>query len=146
VTEWLLIEADRRQHVREVLKPAVSSGAFVLCDRYSDSTEAYQRAGRGLDSKTVELVDALARDGLTPELTLLYDLDPEAGLERARGRDGPRVGRFEAAEISFHRAVRQAYLEIARREPRRVALIRVDGDASRVFAETWRHFEERFSP
>jgi dTMP kinase len=128
------------------LKPAVASGDFVLCDRYSDSTEAYQRAGRGLDSKIVEMVDALARDGLTPELTLLYDLQPEAGLERARGRDGPRVGRFEAAEISFHRAVRQAYLEIARREPGRVALIGVDGDAARVFAETWRHFEERFSP
>jgi dTMP kinase len=145
VTEWLLIEADRRQHVREVLKPAVESGAFVLCDRYSDSTEAYQSAGRGLEPKTVELVDALARDGLTPELTLLYDLDPEAGLERARGRDG-RVGRFEGAELPFHRAVRRAYLEIARREPQRVALIPVNGDAAGVFAETWRRIEERFSP
>ena len=146
VTEWLLIEADRRQHVRELLKPAVASGAFVLCDRYSDSTEAYQRAGRGLDAATVERVDALARDGLMPDLTLLYDLDPEAGLARTRERDGTRVGRFEAAGLSFHRAVREAYLEIARREPRRVVLVRGEGDADRVFEETWRHLEERFSP
>ena len=145
VTEWLLIEADRRLHVREVLRPAVAAGTFVLCDRYSDSTEAYQQAGRGIDPAAVALVDGLARDGLSPDLTLLYDLEPEAGLARARDRDGPHVGRFEAAELSFHRAVRAAYLEIARREPRRVVLIRSDGDADAVFRETWRHIAERFS-
>ena len=143
VTEWLLIEADRRQHVREVLKPALADAKFVLCDRYSDSTEAYQRAGRGLDAETVRRVDALARDGLVPDLTLLYDLDPEAGLARTRVRD-PRVGRFEGAALSFHRAVRDAYLEIARREPQRVALIRADADADAVFAETWRRLAARF--
>ncbi len=145
VTEWLLIEADRRLHVREVLRPAVAAGTFVLCDRYSDSTEAYQQAGRGIDPAAVALVDGLARDGLTPDLTLLYDLEPEAGLARTRGRDGPNVGRFEAADLSFHRAVRAAYLEIARREPRRVALIRSDADPDAVFRETWRHLAERFS-
>jgi dTMP kinase len=145
VTEWLLIEADRGQHVREVLKPALASGTFVLCDRYSDSTEAYQRAARGLDPKIVGEVDAIARDGLVPELTLLYDLAPEAGLARAKDRDGPRVGRFEAAGLAFHNAVRDAYLEIARREPNRVALIPGDGDPARVFEETWRRIRERFS-
>jgi dTMP kinase len=146
VTEWLLIEADRRQHVREVLAPAVASGAFVLCDRYSDSTEAYQRAGRGIDAEAVRRVDALARDGLMPDLTLLYDLDPEAGLARARERDGPRVGRFEGADLSFHRAVRAAYLEIARRESGRVVLVRSEGDPAAVFEETWKRIKERFSP
>jgi dTMP kinase len=145
VTEWLLIEADRRLHVREVLRPAVAAGTFVLCDRYSDSTEAYQQAGRGIDPAAVALVDGLARDGLTPDLTLLYDLEPEAGLARTRDRDGPNVGRFEAADLSFHRAVRAAYLEIARREPRRVVLIRSDADPDVVFRETWRHLTERFS-
>jgi len=145
VTEWLLIEADRRLHVREVLRPAVAGGTFVLCDRYSDSTEAYQQAGRGIDPAAVALVDGLARDGLTPDLTLLYDLEPEAGLARARERDGPRVGRFEAADLSFHRAVRAAYLEIARREPRRVALIRSDANPDLVFRETWRRIAERFA-
>jgi dTMP kinase len=144
LTEWLLIEADRRQHVREVLAPAVAAGSFVLCDRYSDSTEAYQRAGRGIDAEAVRLVDALARDGLEPDLTLLYDLDPEAGLARTRQRDGTRVGRFEAADLSFHHAVREAYLEIARREPSRVVLVRSEGDPATVFAETWKRIEERF--
>lgn len=146
VTEWLLMEADRRQHVREVLEPAVASGAFVLCDRYSDSTEAYQRAGRGLDAEAVRRVDALARDGLLPDVTLLYDLDPEAGLARARDRDGPRVGRFEGADLSFHRAVRAAYLEIARREPDRVVLLSAEGEPAAVFTRTWRAIEERLAP
>jgi dTMP kinase len=146
ITEWLLIEADRCQHVREVLRPAVDSGAFVLCDRYSDSTEAYQLAGRGVDAEAVRRVDALARAGLVPDLTLLYDLEPEAGLARARERDGARVGRFEGADLGFHRAVRAAYLEIARREPDRVAVVRGDGDSAAVFAGTWRWIEERFSP
>ncbi len=146
VTEWLLIEADRNQHVREVLQPALASGAFVLCDRFSDSTEAYQQAGRGIDPKAVALVDALARRGLTPDLTLLYDLDPEAGLARARERDGPNPGRFEAADLSFHRAVRAAYLEIARRETRRVVVVGGEPDAASVFVRTWRHIEERLCP
>ena len=146
LTEWLLIEADRCQHVRQVLQPEVASGAFVLCDRYSDSTEAYQMVGRGIDAQAVALVDALARDGLVPDLTLLYDLAPEAGLSRARERDGSRVGRFEAANLSFHRAVRAAYLDIARREPGRVALVPAEADAAAVFEETWKHFAARFSP
>ena len=146
LTEWLLIEADRCQHVRQVLQPAVASGAFVLCDRYSDSTEAYQRVGRGLDAQAVRMVDALARDGLVPDLTLLYDLEPEAGLARTRERDGVRVGRFEGADLSFHRAVRAAYLDIARREPERVVLVRSEPDAAAVFGETWQRLEERFSP
>jgi dTMP kinase len=143
VTEWLLIEADRRQHVRDVVRPALAEGRFVLCDRYSDSTEAYQRAGRGLDADLVGRVDALARDGVTPDLTLLYDLDPAAGLARTRARD-PRVGRFESAHLSFHETVRKAYLEIARREPRRVVVIRSDADPQTVFTETWRRLAERF--
>jgi len=146
IAEWLLLEADRRQHVRDVLKPALAGAGFVLCDRYSDSTEAYQRAGRGLDAQAIALVDALARDGLIPDLTLLYDLEPEEGLARARQRDGPAVGRFESAELSFHRAVRDAYREIARREPQRVALVRADADPASVFVETWRHIEEHLSP
>ncbi|MFN2384728.1 MAG: dTMP kinase [Thermoanaerobaculia bacterium] len=143
VAEWLLYEADRRQHVREVLAPAVARGDFVLCDRYSDATEAYQQEGRGVEASTVRAVDALARDGLEPDLTLLYDVDPQVGLERARQRDGG-VGRFEAAEGRFHDRVRAAYFEIARREPRRVAIIAGKGSAEEVFGETWRRIASRF--
>jgi dTMP kinase len=145
LAEWLLYEADRGQHVREVLRPALERGAIVLCDRYSDTTEAYQQVGRGIDPESVRRVDALARDGLLPDLTLLYDLDPEEGLSRARERDGGRLGRFEATEIAFHRRVRAAYLEIARREPERVALISARGGAVEVFGETWRILAERLA-
>ncbi len=145
VTEWLLLEADRRQHVQEILKPALARHVFLLCDRYCDSTEAYQQAGRGIDPAAVGLVDALARCGLMPDLTLLYDLDPRAGLARARQRDGEHTGRFESADLPFHERVREAYLEIARREPQRVAVIPAAAPAERVFEETWRLLSERFS-
>ena len=143
--EWLLLEADRRQHVAEVLKPGVERGAFVLCDRYSDSTEAYQVHGRGIAQDVVTPVDAIARDGLVPGLTLLYDLDPELGLARARDRD-KGSGRFESAEIAFHERVRAAYLAIARREPARVVVIAADGPPEKVFSSTWKAISGRFPP
>lgn len=145
VTEWLLLEADRRQHVRETLQPALARGGFVLCDRYSDTTEAYQQEGRGLDPAAVRFVDAIARDGLLPDFTLLYDLDPSEGLARARHRDGGRSGRFESADLEFHQRVRAAYLAIARREPQRVAVVSSDGPREDVSAETWRLLAGRFS-
>ncbi len=145
VTEWLLLEADRRQHVREILRPALARSDFVLCDRYSDATEAYQQGGRGLDPDAVRFVDAIACDGLLPDFTLLYDLDPSEGLARARHRDGGQSGRFEAADLEFHRRVRASYLAIARREPQRVAVISSDAPREQVSAETWRLLAKRFS-
>ena len=113
VAEWLLFEADRRQHVVQVLRPAVAQGLFVLCDRFSDATEAYQQVGRRLDARLVRRVDELARDALVPDLTVLYDLDPRRGLERANRRGGRSVGRFEKTDLVFHEAVRRAYLRSA---------------------------------
>jgi dTMP kinase len=145
VTEWLLLEADRRQHVRETLQPALARRVFILCDRFSDATEAYQQGGRGLDPAAVQLVDAMARDGVVPDLTLLYDLDPREGLSRAVARDGGRTGRFEAADLEFHERVRAAYLSIARREPERVAVLSASAPPEEVFRETWGRLAERFS-
>ena len=145
VAEWLLIEAARREHVRNVVAPALASGSFLLCDRFSDSTEAYQAAGRGLDSRWIAEVDARVRDGLSPDLTLLYDCDPEEGLARAKQRDaGGSGGRFEAEALALHERVRAAFLAIARREPARVAVIPVVGDAAAVFTKTWSRVAERF--
>lgn len=144
VAEWLLYEADRRQHVVESLARDVASGAFVLCDRYSDTTEAYQQVGRGLDPALVQTVDALARNGLRPDLTLVYDLPPEEGLARARSRDR-HVGRFEGTHLDFHRRIRDSYLAIARREPDRVRVVSAGPPPEEVFQETWRHIAERFS-
>lgn len=145
VTEWLLLEADRRQHVRETLRPALERNVFILCDRYSDATEAYQQVGRGLDPAAVQLVDAIARDGLIPDLTLLYDCDPRDGLARAQRRDGGELGRFEAVRLDFHERVREGYLAIARREPGRVAVISSSAPKEEVSRETWARLAERFA-
>ncbi len=143
MAEWLLIEAARRQHVREVLRPVLARGAFVLCDRFSDSTEAYQVGGRGLDAALVSALDARVREGVAPELTLVFDLDAREGLERARRRDAG-AGRFEAADLAFHERVRAAFLAIARREPDRVVVIRAEGDPPAVFERVWRALAARF--
>lgn len=144
VAEWLLFEADRRQHVIQLVRPALERGRFVLCDRFSDTTEAYQQVGRGLDGTLVQRVDAVARDGLVPDFTLLYDLDPGQGLVRANRRGGRSVGRFERADLDFHRKVREAYLAIARREPRRVTVLDAGKPVERLFRDTWRALAERF--
>lgn len=144
VAEFLLFEADRRQHVREVIRPALDSGAWVLCDRFSDSTEAYQAAGRGLDPAWVAAVDARVRDGLLPDLTLLLDVTPRDGLERARRRDG-REGRFESEEIAFHERVWRAFQAIARREPGRVVVLDARAEKSAVADRAWAAVAERFA-
>ncbi len=107
MTEWLLIEAARRQHLAEIVRPALAEGVFLLCDRFCDSTEAYQVAGRGLDEGLVRGLDLRVRDGLAPDLTLVYDLDPREGLARTRRRDAVE-GRFESAALAFHERVRAA--------------------------------------
>jgi dTMP kinase len=144
VAEWLLFEADRRQHVREVLRPVLDRGAFVLCDRFSDATEAYQQVGRRLDARLVRRVDEIARDGLVPDLTLLYDLEPREGLDRKNRRGGRGVGRFEETELAFHESVRRAYLAIARREPERVRVLDARRPTAALLRDTWRGLAERF--
>jgi dTMP kinase len=144
IAEWLLFEADRCQHVREVLRPALDRGLFVLCDRYSDATEAYQQVGRRLDGRLVARVDELARDGLVPDLTLLFDLDPRAGLDRKNRRGGRGVGRFEETDLAFHRKVRRAYLAIAKREPKRVRVLDARRPVGELARETWKALAERF--
>ena len=146
VAEWLIFEADRRQHVVEVIRPALTEGLFVLCDRFSDATEAYQQVGRQLDARLVRRVDELARDSLVPDLTLLYDLDPRKGLERANRRGGRSVGRFEETELEFHEAVRRAYRRIAKREPQRVRLLDASRPVSKLARETWKVVLQRFPP
>jgi dTMP kinase len=132
--ELLLVLADRAQHVREKLKPALAAGEIVLSDRYSDSTVAYQGYGRGLDLKLLEELNRLASDGARPDLTIVLDLDVETGLERTRARvrgDVRGPDRFEGEQVEFHRRVREGFLTIARDEPDRVKTI----DATAPVAE-----------
>ena len=144
VAEFLLFEADRRQHLRDVIQPGLEAGAWILCDRFSDSTEAYQAAGRGIDPAWVAAVDERVRGGAIPDLTLLFDVGPLQGLARTRRRD-ERPGRFESEEIAFHERVGRAFQAIARREPARVTVIDARGDIASVAEETWRVLAGRFS-
>jgi dTMP kinase len=132
--ELLLVLADRAQHVREKLKPALAAGEIVLSDRYSDSTVAYQGYGRGLDLKLLDELNRLATDGTHPELTIVLDLAVETGLERTRARvrgDVRGPDRFEGEQVEFHRRVRQGFLTIAREQPGRVRTL----DATAPVAE-----------
>jgi dTMP kinase len=133
--ELMLLCADRAQHVAEVLVPALSLGRLVLCDRFSDSTFAYQGYGRGIPLELVREIDIAARGGIAPELTVLVDLPVETGLARARGRNrasaataGASAGetRFDDEELSFHRRVREGFLALAAEERNRFLVL--DGE------------------
>ncbi len=126
VTELLLYGASRAQHLEEQIRPAIESNKIVLCDRYSDSTTAYQGAARRLSNKFIKDLDGLATGGLKPDLTIIVDISPEEGLKRARNRSS--LDRFEQEEASFHERVRKSYLQISREEPLRVKV--VDGAKS----------------
>ena len=142
VAELLLMEADRRQHVVDVLAPAVARGALVLCDRFNDATFAYQGGARGLPADLVAAVDAWTVGDLRPDRTLLFDCPVPLGLSRAGRRDGARTPRFEAEGPAFHERVRAAYLAIARREPGRVRVIDTDRPPDAVFADVRRELED----
>jgi dTMP kinase len=141
LSELLLMEADRRQHVSEVLGPALARGVLVLCDRFNDATFAYQGGGRGLSSEIVETIDRWTTGEVRPDRTLLFDCPVEVGLARARRRDGEATPRFEAEDRPFHERVRAAYLAIARREPARVRVIDTTRPPDAVFEDVRRHLE-----
>ncbi len=125
--ELFLFLADRAQHVAEVVRPSLSRGEWVICDRYADSTVAYQGYGRGMDAAMLRSASDAATGGLTPDLTFLLDLPAEEGLRRARLRnltEGTEMseGRFEAEELAFHERVRTGFLKLAEMEPSRFAV------------------------
>jgi len=132
--ELFLIAADRAQHVREIIKPALRAGRLVLCDRYTDSTLAYQGYGRGIDLPLLRRINHLATAGLMPDLTVVFDCPAELALSRAAermNRAKAKVGRedrFEAEGLEFQKRVRQGFLELAKSEPARFVVL--DGDAS----------------
>lgn len=130
-TEALLYAADRAEHVAHVVNPALERGAIVLTDRYIDSSIAYQGFARGLDIEEVTRTSRWATGGLLPQLTLVLDLPAEDGLRRARGRSG-RADRLEAEAIDFHERVRAGFLELAKADPARYAVIAANGAPDQV--------------
>jgi len=139
LTQTFLFMAARQQHVAQVIGPALTRGAVVLSDRYTDATLAYQGYGQGLDLQTIGELNALATGGVMPDLTLLLDLDPVAGMRRIAGRP---LDAFERMDLDFHRRVREGYLEIARADKRRVLVFDAAGDPDRLHAEIARGVDE----
>jgi dTMP kinase len=136
VSEIFLLEASRRDHVERVIRPALDAGKIVLCDRFTDSSLVYQGLVRGLGWDEVQKLNELATGGLEPDLTLVFDMDPEKALARARSRnslDPVRESRLDDEPAAFHNKVREGFLELARREPDRVHVIDAAGRPEKVF-------------
>ena len=134
VAEMLLYSASRAQLVHEVIRPALTAGQIVLCDRFSDSTIAYQGYGRGLDLADLGHITRLATGGLRPDLTFLLDIDVERGLAR-RTAGGVEMNRLDLEQVNFHRRVRQGYHELAAAEPARWRIVDADRPVEVVQAE-----------
>ena len=128
-TETLLMFAARREHLEKVIIPALAAGWWVLCDRFTDATYAYQAAGSGVNWRKIAVLERWTQEGLQPDLTILFDVSPTLGRRRTSRRKNP--DRFEREKGSYYRRVRDAYLKRARQNPRRVKVI----DSSRRLAE-----------
>ena len=142
VTETLLMYAARRDHIERVIKPALERGAVVICDRFLDSTRAYQGAGGGASAGLIEALERCTLDGAWPDLTLMFDLSVVTGLARAAGRAGSEA-RFESKSRQFHERLRAGFLEIARREPARCIVVDASGDPDGVAEAVWSVVKER---
>lgn len=140
-TETLLMFAARGLHLDNLVRPALARGEWVICDRFTDATRAYQGAGRGLDAAWIESLANAVHGDLAPDLTLLLDLPVATGLARAAARRGT-VDRFETERAEFFERVRAAYLEIARREPKRVRVIDAGQSLELVRASASRALDE----
>jgi len=123
VTETLLMFSARGIHVENLIRPSLARGEWVVCDRFTDATRAYQGAGRGVSSELIETLAGAVQGALRPDCTLLLDLPPAVGLARARQRSGLAADRFEAEAEAFFVKVRAAYLELAAAEPHRIRVI-----------------------
>jgi len=133
-TEAMLMFAARREHVARLIEPALSAGRWVVCDRFSDATFAYQVGGRGLDAAKFDVLESWVHPGLQPDLTLLFDLPPEVAASRVRST-GVNPDRFEREQRDFFVRVRDAYLERARRAPQRIRIIDADRSPEQIRAQ-----------
>mgnify|MGYP001442228042 CR=1 FL=1 len=138
-TELLLFCASRAQLVREIIQPALAEGQTVIADRFFDSTTVYQGVGRKIPAEAVAFINRFAVGDCVPDLTLVIDIDPRIGLERARGRE--LFDRMENQSLEFYQRVRQGYLDLAQREPGRVKVI----DGSRPIVDVWKQIWEHIA-
>ncbi|MBF0627422.1 MAG: dTMP kinase [Magnetococcales bacterium] len=137
LAECFLLLAARVEHLRTVIRPALARGAWVLCDRFSLSTLAYQGAGRGMDTGQLLAMNQWVQQGLEPERVIVLDLDPAVGLVRAAGRRGSGETRFESEALAFHQRVRAGFLQWASADPVRIRVIDGAMDPEQVAAAVW---------
>ena len=142
MTETLLMYASRRDHIERVITPALAAGKWVVCDRYADSTRAYQGAAGGVEPAFIAALEDHVLGDVRPDLTLIFDLDPKIGLARAADRAGAEM-RFESKGEAFHIRLRQAFLDIAALEPQRCAVIAAQGSLEAVEALVWSAVQDR---
>ena len=142
LTELLLFNASRAQLVSEIIRPNLESGITVICDRYADSTTAYQGYGRGLDLETVKMINNVATQGLKPDLTILLDMPVKAGLARKRGK---RHDRFEQERTAFHQRVREGYLKMAANDPERWLVIDAMQSKEKIAQIIWQKVSQLLS-
>jgi dTMP kinase len=142
MTETLLMFAARSDHLERTVRPALDAGRWVVCDRFADSSRAYQGAGGGVPADFIETLDAAVVGATQPDLTLVFDLPVEVGLERAFGR-GLFETRFESKGLAFHERLRRGFREIAAVHPERCVIIDADGDLETVAARVWTAVEDR---
>jgi dTMP kinase len=144
VTETLLMYAARRDHVERVIRPALERGAWVVCDRFADSTRAYQGAAGGTDPALISALETHILEGTRPDLTLVFDLPVDLGLARAHERAGAEM-RFESKGNAFHERLREAFLAIARAEPDRCTVVDATGSLEAVEHAVWAAVEARLA-
>ena len=143
-TEALLYAASRRQHIMEKIKPSLAEGKVVLCDRFVDSSIAYQGAGRGIGVEEVATLNRFATEDLTPDITLYLDVDAQVGLNRIASKNSNREkDRLELEAISFHNRVRNAYKVLLKKHPERIQLIDASQNADDVFNDAWKVVQEK---
>lgn len=142
MTETLLMYAARSDHLENTIRPALAAGDWVVCDRFADSSRAYQGAGGGVAPSFIEQVDAAVVGDDQPDLTLVFDLPVEVGLERAFGR-GLFETRFESKGLAFHQRLREGFLKIVETNPARCVRIDAVGDLDTVEERVWRAVQER---
>lgn len=143
LTETLLMFAARADHLVETIRPALAAGRWVICDRFTDSTYAYQGAGRGLDAQTIAAIESASFQSFRPELTFILDVPVETGLSRAGAR-GVHETRFEHFDVTFHRRLRDFFHALAEREPTRCVLIDSTAPPDEVAGQIWQTVSTRF--
>jgi dTMP kinase len=145
LAELMLYAADRAQHVEEIIKPALEAGKWVICDRFSDATVVYQGVARKQDGKLIRLLNKVVTGGIRPHLTFLLDCPVEVGLGRALGRNMKGQDRFEREALSFHRKVRDGYLDLASKSRKRFVVLDATSDRMEIEREILRRLERFLS-